>query len=44
MHEALARRGVWTRLFAASGSVRFGLPASEAEWARLEAGLREAVR
>lgn len=44
VHEALARRGVWTRLFAASGSLRFGLPASEAEWARLEAGLREAVR
>jgi cobalamin biosynthesis protein CobC len=44
VHEALARRGVWTRLFAASGSVRFGLPASEAEWARFEEGLREAVR
>ncbi|MFM0156826.1 threonine-phosphate decarboxylase CobD [Paraburkholderia sediminicola] len=44
LHEALAQRGVWTRLFTASGSVRIGLPASDAEWARLEAGLREAVR
>ena len=44
LHEALARRGVWTRLFSASGSVRFGLPASDAEWARLEESLREAVR
>lgn len=44
LHEALAQRGVWTRLFTASGSVRFGLPASEAEWMRFEESLREAVR
>ena len=44
LHEALARRGVWTRLFTATGSVRFGLPASDAEWARFEDSLREAVR
>lgn len=44
LHEALARRGVWTRLFEASGSVRFGLPASESEWGRFEQSLREAVR
>ncbi|RKE24512.1 L-threonine O-3-phosphate decarboxylase [Paraburkholderia sp. BL23I1N1] len=44
LHEALAQRGVWTRLFAASGSVRFGLPASDAEWTRFEESLREAVR
>ncbi|MFM0209710.1 threonine-phosphate decarboxylase CobD [Paraburkholderia sediminicola] len=44
LHEALAQRGVWTRLFTASGSVRFGLPASDAEWARFEASLREAIR
>ncbi|NKJ48057.1 threonine-phosphate decarboxylase [Burkholderia sp. SG-MS1] len=44
LHEALARRGVWTRLFTASGSVRFGLPASEAEWTRFEESLREAMQ
>ncbi|MFL9951082.1 threonine-phosphate decarboxylase CobD [Paraburkholderia agricolaris] len=44
LHEALAQRGVWSRLFTAKGSVRFGLPASEAEWMRFEESLREAVR
>jgi cobalamin biosynthetic protein CobC len=44
LHEALARRGIWTRLFTASGSVRFGLPASEAEWTRFEESLREAMQ
>jgi cobalamin biosynthesis protein CobC len=44
LHEALAQRGVWTRLFTASGSVRFGLPASEPEWVRFEESLREVVR
>jgi cobalamin biosynthetic protein CobC len=34
---------VWTRLFASSGSVRFGLPASEDEWVRLAHRLRAAV-
>ncbi|AFT84924.1 threonine-phosphate decarboxylase CobD [Paraburkholderia phenoliruptrix] len=43
LHEALATRGVWTRLFAATGSVRFGLPESEAEWARLQDSLRAAM-
>jgi cobalamin biosynthetic protein CobC len=40
----LARRGVWTRLFTPSGSVRFGLPADEVEWARFEQSLRDALR
>ncbi|MFM0414868.1 threonine-phosphate decarboxylase CobD [Paraburkholderia aromaticivorans] len=44
LHEALARRGVWTRLFMPSGSVRFGLPASETEWTRFNESLRDAVR
>jgi cobalamin biosynthesis protein CobC len=44
LHEALARRGVWTRLFTSTGSVRFGLPASEAEWARFEETLRDALQ
>ena len=43
LHQALATRGVWTRLFASSGSVRFGLPATEAEWARLQESLRAAI-
>lgn len=49
LHEALAQRGVWTRRFAPSlvapkGSVRFGLPGTEAEWARFEQQLHEAMR
>ena len=44
LHEALARRGVWTRLFAPSGSVRFGLPASDDEWTRFDESLRAAVQ
>ncbi|MFM0592876.1 threonine-phosphate decarboxylase CobD [Paraburkholderia dilworthii] len=44
LHDALARRGVWTRLFTSSRSVRFGLPGSEAEWARFEQSLVEAMR
>jgi cobalamin biosynthetic protein CobC len=43
LHEALAQRGIWTRYFAAPSSVRFGLPASEADWARLADALRESV-
>ncbi|NYH22235.1 threonine-phosphate decarboxylase CobD [Paraburkholderia bryophila] len=44
LHDALARRGVWTRLFTSSRSVRFGLPGSEPEWARFEQRLVEAMR
>jgi cobalamin biosynthetic protein CobC len=44
LHEALAQRGVWTRLFTASGSVRFGLPASDAQWTRFDASLRAAMQ
>ncbi|WP_133650783.1 threonine-phosphate decarboxylase CobD [Paraburkholderia flava] len=43
LHRALAERGVWTRLFAQPASVRFGLPATEAEWQRFEHALRESV-
>jgi cobalamin biosynthetic protein CobC len=43
LHHQLALRGIWTRLFAASGSVRFGLPGSEEEWRRFEEGLRESM-
>ncbi|MFM0335591.1 threonine-phosphate decarboxylase CobD [Paraburkholderia fungorum] len=44
LHGELARRGVWTRLFTASGSVRFGLPADETEWVRFGASLRDSIR
>jgi cobalamin biosynthetic protein CobC len=49
LHEALARRGVWTRLFppspgAPSASLRFGLPGDEAEWTRFEQQLAQVVR
>ncbi|MFC0397772.1 threonine-phosphate decarboxylase CobD [Paraburkholderia rhizosphaerae] len=45
LHRALAERGIWTRLFAQPqpASVRFGLPASEDEWTRLELAVEESV-
>lgn len=39
IHEALARRGILTRLFETPSSLRFGLPRSEQDWQRLEAAL-----
>ena len=39
LHQALARRGILTRLFDAPASLRFGLPGDEAGWARLDAAL-----
>lgn len=39
VHEQLAQRGILTRLFEQSHSVRFGLPRDEAQWARLAAVL-----
>ena len=35
MHEFMARRGILLRLFTHNSSLRFGLPADEADWARL---------
>ncbi|MBM3391290.1 MAG: threonine-phosphate decarboxylase [Betaproteobacteria bacterium] len=40
-HEALARRGILVRHFAAPAALRFGLPGNEAQWARLAAALEE---
>ena len=40
IHGQLARQGILTRLFDAPPSVRFGLPGSEADWARLAAALQ----
>lgn len=44
LHHELARRGIWTRLFPANASVRFGLPGTEQEWQRFEQSLLESVR
>ena len=43
LHDALARQGILTRLFAKPASLRFGLPGSDADWVRLEAVLRGLV-
>lgn len=43
LHDALAKQGVWTRFFADPASVRFGLPATENEWTRLETCLHRAM-
>ena len=39
LHQNLARQGILTRLFDEPCSVRFGLPANEAGWQRLEQAL-----
>ncbi|MGR6736691.1 threonine-phosphate decarboxylase CobD [Pseudomonas chlororaphis] len=36
LHEFMARRGILLRLFSHNSSLRFGLPADEADWSRLE--------
>ncbi|MDD2892932.1 MAG: threonine-phosphate decarboxylase CobD [Halothiobacillaceae bacterium] len=41
LHQALAQRGILTRLFADPASLRFGLPAHEADWQRLAHALTE---
>jgi len=41
LHEALARQGILTRPFTEPASLRFGLPATELEWARLETALQQ---
>jgi cobalamin biosynthetic protein CobC len=41
-HRALARRQIWTRMFPYSTEwLRFGLPGSEAQWARLAKALED---
>jgi cobalamin biosynthetic protein CobC len=41
-HEHMAARGIWCRLFLdAARGIRVGLPASEAQWRRLEQALHE---
>ncbi|MEW6165852.1 MAG: threonine-phosphate decarboxylase CobD [Pseudomonadota bacterium] len=41
LHEALARRGILVRRFADPAALRFGLPATEDDWRRLTAALKE---
>ncbi|HUX90920.1 MAG TPA: threonine-phosphate decarboxylase CobD [Gallionellaceae bacterium] len=41
IHQQLAQRGILTRLFTQPLSLRFGLPGSTAEWARLQRALAE---
>lgn len=41
LHEALAKRAILVRRFAAPPALRFGLPAREEDWWRLEHTLRE---
>lgn len=44
IHQQLALRGILTRLFSQPHSLRFGLPGSTAEWARLQTALAETNR
>jgi cobalamin biosynthetic protein CobC len=44
LHEFMARRGILLRLFTHNSSVRFGLPADEAHWQRLEQALEAYVK
>jgi cobalamin biosynthetic protein CobC len=41
--DRLARQGVWVRSFDEPAGLRVGLPGSEADWERLEAGLGRAA-
>lgn len=41
LHEQLARRGILTRLFTETSSIRFGLPGDENQWTRLASALQE---
>ncbi|MFS2095857.1 threonine-phosphate decarboxylase CobD [Pseudomonas sp. Pseusp11] len=40
LHEFMARRGILLRLFTHNSSLRFGLPADETDWSRLEQALQ----
>jgi cobalamin biosynthetic protein CobC len=44
LHEFMALRGILLRLFTHNSSVRFGLPAEEADWLRLEQALEAYVK
>lgn len=44
IHESLAQRGIWVRLFEHPPSLRFGLPATEQQWQRLDVALKQTMR
>lgn len=44
IHQALAAQGILTRLFTESAALRFGLPATEQDWLRLEQGIYSCPR
>ena len=44
VHDALARRGILTRLFTHPPALRFGLPPDEAGWSRLKHALASCLR
>jgi len=44
LQQQLAQQGVWVRLFRQQPSVRFGLPADEDQWQRLQIALRSLGR
>jgi len=41
IHTALAKQGIWTRYFEHPQSLRFGLPATEAQWQVLQQALQQ---
>ncbi|NUQ51051.1 MAG: threonine-phosphate decarboxylase, partial [Phycisphaerae bacterium] len=43
VHTAFARRGILLRQFADPPALRFGLPADETGWHRLEAALQTCI-
>lgn len=43
-HEQLAQQGIFTRLFTAPSSLRFGLPSNEQEWQQLTQALEKILR
>lgn len=43
IHKRLAEAGIFTRLFSAPASLRFGLPANNSQWQRLDEVLRYAI-
>lgn len=43
IHETLAQHGIWTRYFDHPSSLRFGLPATERQWRRMEERLQQVM-
>lgn len=41
LHQQLAQQGILTRLFTEPSSIRFGLPANQTQWQRLERSLEK---